>query len=118
MWRFDIADHKDVASAAIAFVVSRFHVPSPLQSRKHAVPDKKSPPETSWHLARCVCWANSMGGVGRIAAPSHEVRHDLSRLQRAKRVRRCITARKIAVAVQAAAYARRSAVLGETLGTY
>jgi hypothetical protein len=26
-----------------------------------------------------------MGGVGRIAAPSHEVRHDLSRLQRAKR---------------------------------
>ena len=37
------------------------------------------------------------GGVGRTAAPSHEVRHDLSSLQRAKRVRRCITVRKIAL---------------------
>src|SRR4249919_3790611 len=59
-----------------------------------------------------------MGGVGRTAAPSHEVRHDLSSLQRAKRVRRCITVRKIAIAVQGTAYARRSALLGAALGAY
>src|SRR5262245_1031058 len=59
------------------------------------------------------------GGSGpHRAASNHEVCHDFSRLQRAKRVRRCLTARKIAIVVQGTAYARRGALLGTARGAY